>query len=432
MIAKIQLIITGALFTLILGACSMIVNPGTTPVSIDTQYTQAAQTLFAQLTLSAGSTAIAQLTQLAQTTPTTPPSLTAMPTSTALPTDTETPLIPTSTAVPATATPVPATATNTLIPATNTPLPPTSTPLPPTVTPYPCNWAKYVKDVTVGDGTVFGLGEDFTKTWRLMNIGTCTWNTNYDLVFYDGDRMSGPAVSSLLRKVKPGETVDISVDLTSPTKPGSYTGYWALRDDAGHIFGIGSDAKHPFWVKIEVVARTVTVYNFLDQVCQADWSTSRLPEIPCLPQLPPELMPQPGIGMVYVLPNPTFETGYTDNEPALVTIPEVGMDEYIRGRYPKLLVQQGDHFKTVIGCLYGSLTCDVTFTLSYSIHGGQPVRLGKWSQTYDNQVTHIDLDLSTLAGEEVQFILTVKANGSNVDNRAFWLKPTIEGKERWY
>jgi hypothetical protein len=67
----------------------------------------------------------------------------------------------------------------------------------PTKTPVPevqiCDWAQYIKDVTVPDGTVFTPGAEFTKTWRIRNIGTCTWNSYYDLVFDDGDGMNGDA-----------------------------------------------------------------------------------------------------------------------------------------------------------------------------------------------------------------------------------------------
>ena len=47
---------------------------------------------------------------------------------------------------------------------------------PPTKTPLPCNKADFVSE-TVEDGTQYGINENFTKTWRLKNIGTCTSTT---------------------------------------------------------------------------------------------------------------------------------------------------------------------------------------------------------------------------------------------------------------
>ena len=132
----------------------------------------------------------------------------------------------------------------TSVPATSAPLPtqtplPTYTPLPaatatpvsnPTATPRPCNQAAFISE-TVPDGTKFGSSETFTKSWRLKNTGTCTWNPDYSLVFASGDQMLGPQSVKLNQHVKPGETVDVLVKLTSPAKTGTYTGYWKLQSD---------------------------------------------------------------------------------------------------------------------------------------------------------------------------------------------------------
>jgi len=45
-----------------------------------------------------------------------------------------------------------------------------------------CDAASFVRDVTVPDGTKMEPGDDFTKTWRLLNAGTCSWTTAYRLV----------------------------------------------------------------------------------------------------------------------------------------------------------------------------------------------------------------------------------------------------------
>lgn len=117
----------------------------------------------------------------------------------------------------------------------------------------PCNKAGWVKDVTVPDGTEFTPGETFTKTWRIKNVGSCTWNNDYDLVFDDGDHMGGPAVVNLsIGTVEPNETVDISVDLKAPSTPGDYKGDWLLRSDDSQVFGLGN-TNSPVYVEIEVV-----------------------------------------------------------------------------------------------------------------------------------------------------------------------------------
>ena len=106
---------------------------------------------------------------------------------------------------------------------------------PPKNTPQPCNQAIFVSE-TVKDGTVFLPGDNFTKSWRLKNTGTCTWNPDYTLDFYSGDRMSGPKSQDLDEYVKPGETVDIVIDLEAPEDPDTYRGYWKLEDDEGEPF----------------------------------------------------------------------------------------------------------------------------------------------------------------------------------------------------
>lgn len=135
---------------------------------------------------------------------------------------------------------------------TPTPLPPTDTPPPPPPTatlagPLPttpplatatqnCDKADFITDVTISDGTTLNANESFVKTWRLKNIGTCSWTPSYTVVFESGDAMSGPAAQALSGNVNPGQTVDISVNLKAPSANGTYRGNWALRNAAGVIF----------------------------------------------------------------------------------------------------------------------------------------------------------------------------------------------------
>ena len=129
--------------------------------------------------------------------------------------------------------------------ATYTPLPtltplPTYTPYPsqPTLTaaaPKPCNEAVFISE-TIEDNTEFSPNEEFTKSWRLKNTGTCTWNPDYELVFDSGDRMNGPKAQDLDTYVSPGEYVDIVVDLETPDEAGTYNGAWRLASDDGEKF----------------------------------------------------------------------------------------------------------------------------------------------------------------------------------------------------
>lgn len=125
---------------------------------------------------------------------------------------------------------------------------PTNTPqVNPTSTPKPCNQASFVSE-TIVDGTEFNVSQTFTKTWRLKNTGTCAWNTNYKLVFYSGERMSGLTSKNLSQAVAPGEQIDVSVDLKAPDTAGTYKGIWRIQDDKGEVF------VWNIWVEIKAKA----------------------------------------------------------------------------------------------------------------------------------------------------------------------------------
>jgi hypothetical protein len=142
--------------------------------------------------------------------------------------------------------------TTTSLPATVTPIPATNTSAPTATKASYCDWASFIKDVTIPDGTKLSLGETFTKTWRLQNRGTCTWTPDYMLVFVSGDQMGGTTAVRLPAYVAPGQTVDVSVTLTAPDKRRNYVGYWMLRNPSGVTFGVGENANKAFYVDINV------------------------------------------------------------------------------------------------------------------------------------------------------------------------------------
>ncbi|RJP47451.1 MAG: hypothetical protein C4583_16510 [Anaerolineaceae bacterium] len=149
------------------------------------------------------------------------------------------------------------------------PPPPTNTVVPPTIAPPPtntnqptptteCDKAQFVSDITIPDGTTMTPGEAFTKTWRIKNIGTCTWS-GYSLVFDSGNSMSG-AASSAIANTPPGGTIDISINLTAPAATGNYRGYWRIRSAGGYLLPVinGYQVKS-FYVDIKVISTSVTL-----------------------------------------------------------------------------------------------------------------------------------------------------------------------------
>jgi hypothetical protein len=102
------------------------------------------------------------------------------------------------------------------------------------------------------DDTAFLPGQTFTKTWRLRNVGTCTWTTAYSLVFVDGDALNATSPVLLPVSIPPQTDVDLSVTMTAPGVPGTYTSNWMLRSPSGTNFGLGADSTRPFWTRIVV------------------------------------------------------------------------------------------------------------------------------------------------------------------------------------
>jgi hypothetical protein len=118
-----------------------------------------------------------------------------------------------------------------------------------------CDQAQFVSE-TVPDNTVFPPNTGYIKTWRLRNVGTCTWTSSYSLVFDHGDQMGAPANIPLAGAVAPGQEVDLSVNLVTPASPGTYIGYWRLRNTSGALFYTNNTST--FTVQIVVPAPTPT------------------------------------------------------------------------------------------------------------------------------------------------------------------------------
>lgn len=167
----------------------------------------------------------------------------------------------------ATATPeATATATATLLPVTNTPSGPTGTPAnTPLPTSGPGNTSgdnsMFVGDITIGDGTVFLPGTEFTKTWRFYNIGNTTWTTDYKLVFFEGTvQGTGDLVAvNLPKEVPPGVSMNISVKFTAPGTEGNYISKWILYSPTNGFFGEYCSTKF----SVGPVAKTVDVAPLL-------------------------------------------------------------------------------------------------------------------------------------------------------------------------
>lgn len=114
----------------------------------------------------------------------------------------------------------------------------------------------YVADLTYDDQNmtnppILSPGQPFTKGWRVMNSGTCTWGPGYRLAYVQGNspyaRMGGEPVN-VNRDVPPGGTYDFQANLIAPLVPGTYQGFWQMVDATNVPFG------QRIWVGITVPA----------------------------------------------------------------------------------------------------------------------------------------------------------------------------------
>jgi hypothetical protein len=117
---------------------------------------------------------------------------------------------------------------------------PTGTRFTPTVNPLTlatgCNNLLLISDVTIPAGTIMKPEEQFTKTWKVGNNGTCNWALQYRLVFVGGNQMGGEP-SGLGKVIEINKWTQISIGLVAPKQPGTYTGTWRLGTQTGTAFG---------------------------------------------------------------------------------------------------------------------------------------------------------------------------------------------------
>jgi hypothetical protein len=161
-----------------------------------------------------------------------------------------------------------------------------------------------------------------------------------------------------------------------------------------------------------------SAYDFATNACAASWF-SGAGALPC-----------PGSendnnGYVIKVSNPKLETGATDPRPALLTFPQALNNGYIQGFYPPFKVQSGDRFRSIINCEGGATLCYVAFRLDYEVGGVIKTFWGPFLERYEGLYYSVDVNLSSLAGKDVKFILTVLAAGNAQGDRALWVGPYI-------
>jgi hypothetical protein len=107
-----------------------------------------------------------------------------------------------------------------------------------------CNDAAYIGEGGSRDGDIIEAGKPFQKSFQLLNTGECTWDEGYSFAFIPEFSTPGfQGYDIVLKKnapeeyTKPGHGQTYVLKLFAPKTPGTYKGYWKLKDDAGNPFG---------------------------------------------------------------------------------------------------------------------------------------------------------------------------------------------------
>jgi hypothetical protein len=273
--------------------------------------------------------------------------------------------------------------------------------------------------VTIPDGTVFAPNATFTKTWRLKNVGTCTWS-GYSLVFDTGNAMGGSSPTTV-GTVSPGQEVDLSVNFTAPSTAGSYRGYWRIRNTSGVLIPVlGGTQGQSFFVDIKVAVAS-SGFDLHTRAPDASWVGSAGVITFGGPDTDTN-------GFAMFRNGQKVEDG-TLPAKILEIHPQWVNNGVMTGLYPAYTVVLGEHFKAKIGFLAkADGTCgvgDVKFQLNYK-EAGVLKPLGEWAKTCNGTMKDVDVDLSSIAGKNVQFALAVLANGPADQDWAVWVSPRVE------
>jgi hypothetical protein len=99
-----------------------------------------------------------------------------------------------------------------------------------------CYHATLVSDVTIPSGTEIDAGDSFTKTWEVLNSGTCAWTSDFKITIVGGSFL-GADTTKIRKRVDPSDSTNISLQMVAPNDVGSVTSSWQMADDSGNLFG---------------------------------------------------------------------------------------------------------------------------------------------------------------------------------------------------
>lgn len=131
-----------------------------------------------------------------------------------------------------------------------------------------------ISDVTVGEGEAITPNTRFIQSWNVKNTGDEAWPYGCYLKSTSCDSLPITPVNS----IEPGDSIVISVTLTSPKEHGSYQTKWRLFTSNGSCFG------DTIWAIVQVTETGTLALT--QQLAQLKTNTST--ELALIPKQPIE------------------------------------------------------------------------------------------------------------------------------------------------
>lgn len=266
----------------------------------------------------------------------------------------------------------------------------------------------FVSDLTVPDGMTITPGTNFQKSWYITNSGTCTWNSNYRVIYHSGDNVGQAKEFALLQPgyfIKPGESTVVSVDLIAPQELGGpYTTYWALKSPNGDEFAAGPAKNIYLSSNFRVESQFIVTQNFGSLKCSDDYGyfTCGINQS------------DGSRGSVYYDSTPMLESGRSPDTPAIAVRPPSGENSITRFEFGPLRFPRRSNFYTNFCCRPDTPSCDVQIRLYIRETGYSEERLileiREWNDGLMGEWKYV-LDDIGIFDQDFTYILEVQSNG---------------------
>jgi hypothetical protein len=160
--------------------------------------------------------------------------------------------------------------------------------------------------------------------------------------------------------------------------------------------------------------------DFVALVCDAQWMNGAQHLKACPP-------PGSDLSGGYAQVVDPIQEGLPAGTPVMLTV--VGTtSNAIFLRYPSFSVHNGDRFRAMLRCQSASTSCNIDFRLEYYDGSGKyHSSYQMWKYAAGQPPIDVDYDLSSLASQKVDFVLSIQSNGSGSpqENGGLWIAPYI-------